>query len=136
MSPNLILVVWGVIAIIYSVSNYTSETSCIKYSKKNCFRFAQVPSNALHFPSNALSLDKSENKIKIELIDVKCDKNENGMQVNVVFSQPFDGIIYSQGYFSDPKCRYVDSPFCYQMEHIHSGYYIVYFIHFLITADT
>lgn len=65
----------------------------------------KVSSNALNFPSNLLSLDTSENKIKIELIDVKCDKNENGMQVNVVFSQPFDGIIYSQGFFNDPKCR-------------------------------
>ena len=73
--------------------------------KNNFILCAKVPLNALHFPSNALSLDKTENKIKIELIDVKCDKNENGMQVNVVFSHPFDGIIYSQGYFSDPKCR-------------------------------
>lgn len=67
--------------------------------------YAKVSSNALNFPSNALSLESTENLIKIELIDVKCDKNENGMQVSIVFSQPFDGIIYSQRYFSDPKCR-------------------------------
>lgn len=109
MSPNLILVVWGVIATIYSVSTTIELPLSCKTFKENCFSLSKVPSNALHFPSNALSLDKSENKIKIELIDVKCDKNENGMQVNVVFSQPFDGIIYSQGYFSDPKCRYLCS---------------------------
>ncbi|XP_055298909.1 mucin-2-like isoform X2 [Sitodiplosis mosellana] len=68
-----------------------------------------VLSNAAHLPSNALALRNSENRIKIELIDVKCDKNENGMHVTIQFSQPFEGIIYSQGYFNDPKCRYVSA---------------------------
>lgn len=63
-------------------------------------------SSASHLPSNALSLGKLENRFKIELIDVKCDKNEDGMHVTVEFSQPFEGIIYSQGFFGDPKCRY------------------------------
>lgn len=67
----------------------------------------KVSSNASNLPSNALSLGNSENNFnKIELIDVKCDKNENGMHVTIQFSQPFEGIIYSQGYFNDPKCRY------------------------------
>lgn len=29
------------------------------------------------------------------------------MIVTIDFEEPFDGIIYSQGYFNDPKCRYV-----------------------------
>lgn len=61
--------------------------------------------NASNLPANALAPRASENRIKIELIDVKCDKNEDSMQVTIEFSQPFEGIIYSQGYFNDPKCR-------------------------------
>lgn len=40
----------------------------------------------------------------IELIDVKCDAKA-GMIVTVEFEEVFSGIIYSQGYYSDPKCR-------------------------------
>lgn len=40
----------------------------------------------------------------VELIDVKCD-SKAGMLVTVEFEEEFSGIIYSQGYFSDPKCR-------------------------------
>jgi len=40
----------------------------------------------------------------VELIDVKCDAT-GGMQVVVEFEEVFSGIIYSQGYFGDPKCR-------------------------------
>jgi hypothetical protein len=40
----------------------------------------------------------------VELIDVKCD-SVNGMLVTVEFEEVFSGIIYSQGYYSDPKCR-------------------------------
>lgn len=40
----------------------------------------------------------------VELIDVKCDAKA-GMLVTVEFEEVFSGIIYSQGYFSDPKCR-------------------------------
>jgi hypothetical protein len=35
---------------------------------------------------------------------VKCDAKA-GMLVTVEFEEAFSGIIYSQGYFSDPKCR-------------------------------
>lgn len=71
-----------------------------------------MTANALHLPSkpnplNALAaLDTADNRNKIELIDVKCDKNENGMHVTIQFSESFDGIIYSQGFFNEPKCRY------------------------------
>ena len=40
----------------------------------------------------------------IETIDVKCDQ-KNGMLVTIEFEDEFSGVIYSQGYFSDPKCR-------------------------------
>lgn len=40
----------------------------------------------------------------IELIDVRCDAKA-GMIVTVEFEEVFSGIIYSQGYYSDPKCR-------------------------------
>jgi hypothetical protein len=40
----------------------------------------------------------------VELIDVKCDAKA-GMLVTVEFEEVFSGIIYSQGYYSDPKCR-------------------------------
>lgn len=36
-------------------------------------------------------------------IDVKCESN--GMIVSIEFEEPFDGIVYSRGYFNDPKCR-------------------------------
>lgn len=80
--------------------------------KQNVFNFFIICvcekelSSALHLLSNALSLGKLENRFKIELIDVKCDKNEDGMHVTVEFSQPFEGVIYSQGFFNDPECRY------------------------------
>lgn len=40
----------------------------------------------------------------VELIDVRCDA-KSGMIVTVEFEEVFSGIIYSQGYYSDPKCR-------------------------------
>lgn len=40
----------------------------------------------------------------VELIDVKCDAKA-GMLVTVEFEEVFSGIIYSQGYYSEPKCR-------------------------------
>ncbi|TDG42079.1 hypothetical protein AWZ03_011481, partial [Drosophila navojoa] len=44
----------------------------------------------------------------IEKIDVKCDTS-NGMIVEVEFAEIFNGVIYSQGYYNDPKCRYVSA---------------------------
>jgi hypothetical protein len=40
----------------------------------------------------------------IELIDVRCDAKA-GMIVTVEFEEVFSGIIYSQGYYAEPKCR-------------------------------
>ena len=40
---------------------------------------------------------------QITNLDVECEKD--GMTVNVQFSQPFDGVIYSKGHFGDSNCR-------------------------------
>lgn len=40
---------------------------------------------------------------KIQELNVQCTKS--GLTVSVEFDGPFDGVIYSKGYFSDPKCR-------------------------------
>lgn len=37
-------------------------------------------------------------------LDVKCD--EQGMNVRIEFDAPFNGIIYSKGYYKDMNCRY------------------------------
>ncbi|XP_068236797.1 uncharacterized protein [Palaemon carinicauda] len=47
------------------------------------------------------------NMAQITSLDVQCEKS--GMTVNVAFSQPFDGIIFSKGHFSNPACRYLDA---------------------------
>lgn len=60
-----------------------------------------------HSSANSLALPNSENEFKIELIDVKCDKDQDRMHITINFSQQFGGVIYSQGYFNDPKCKYV-----------------------------
>ncbi|XP_018027406.1 titin [Hyalella azteca] len=46
------------------------------------------------------------NMAMITDLDVICDKA--GMTVTIDFSQPFNGIIFSKGYYSDPACRYVE----------------------------
>ncbi|XP_066940239.1 adhesive plaque matrix protein-like isoform X1 [Macrobrachium rosenbergii] len=47
------------------------------------------------------------NMAQITSLDVQCEKS--GMTVNVEFSQPFDGVIFSKGHFSNPACRYLDA---------------------------
>ena len=43
------------------------------------------------------------NMPQISKMEVQCAKS--GMAVDVEFDQPFDGIIFSKGHFSDPACR-------------------------------
>jgi len=38
-------------------------------------------------------------------LDVTCEKT--GMTVNLQFSAPFNGVVFSKGHFSNPACRYV-----------------------------
>jgi len=45
------------------------------------------------------------NMATITDLQVACDKT--GMSVTIDFSQPFNGIIYSKGFYSDDRCRYV-----------------------------
>lgn len=40
----------------------------------------------------------------IDNIDVKC--GDKGMDVTIEFAEPFGGVIYSKGYFNDPKCKW------------------------------
>jgi len=39
-------------------------------------------------------------------LDAKCGRS--GMTVHVFFDQPFPGVIYSKGYYTDEDCHYVD----------------------------
>merc|ERR1719438_381998 len=38
-------------------------------------------------------------------LDVTCEKT--GMIVNLQFSAPFNGVVFSKGHFSNPACRYI-----------------------------
>lgn len=58
---------------------------------------------AIKSTRNAIAVPTSHDHTHIELIDVKCDTS--AMIVKIVFEETFSGIIYSQGYFKDPKCR-------------------------------
>ncbi|XP_023231691.1 cuticlin-1-like [Centruroides sculpturatus] len=42
---------------------------------------------------------------RIKSIDVQCQKGR--LSVKIEFDQPFNGLIYSKGYYSDHSCRYV-----------------------------
>lgn len=39
----------------------------------------------------------------ISRLDVKCDSR--GIEVTLDFDGPFSGLVYSKGYFDNPKCR-------------------------------
>lgn len=54
--------------------------------------------------SGKIRREVAPDHVHIQMIDVKCDADD-GMVVTVQFEQPFNGIIYSQSYFNDPKCR-------------------------------
>jgi len=53
----------------------------------------------------ALAASPMMNMATITDLQVACDKT--GMSVTIDFSQPFNGIIYSKGFYSDDRCRYV-----------------------------
>ncbi|CAH1110748.1 unnamed protein product [Psylliodes chrysocephalus] len=42
----------------------------------------------------------------IHALDVQCAKDM--MTINIEFNRPFDGVIYSKGYYNMPECRYVN----------------------------
>lgn len=39
----------------------------------------------------------------IDNIDVKC--TDRSMEVTIDFAEAFGGVVYSKGYFNDPKCK-------------------------------
>ncbi|XP_022253032.1 uncharacterized protein LOC111088153 [Limulus polyphemus] len=43
---------------------------------------------------------------QITTLDVRCERT--GMTVNVQFDRPYNGIIFSKGYYSIPSCQYVE----------------------------
>ncbi|CAG0893635.1 unnamed protein product [Darwinula stevensoni] len=43
------------------------------------------------------------NMPQIRNLDVECAKT--GMTVNIEFSTPFNGVIFSKGFYSNPACR-------------------------------
>lgn len=47
-----------------------------------------------------------QNGALIEMIDVKCNQDK-GMLVKLDFAEDFNGVVYSQGHFNEPRCRYV-----------------------------
>jgi hypothetical protein len=63
-----------------------------------------IESRAAIGNSRELKVAGGRGHTHIEMIDVQCDVNA-GMLVTVEFEEPFSGVIYSQGYFNDPKCR-------------------------------
>lgn len=65
---------------------------------------AQSRLNNAIVPFNAKSSGRGHTHI--EMIDVKCE-NGNDILVTIQFEDTFSGVIYSQGYFNDPKCRWV-----------------------------
>nr|XP_046918358.1 uncharacterized protein LOC124498614 [Dermatophagoides farinae] len=72
-----------------------------------------IPSNFYNNNNNnnKMPIDASQNELwpmvrpessMIKTINVKCEKNQ--MKVNIEFDRPFNGVIFSKGYYSDPKC--------------------------------
>jgi hypothetical protein len=51
----------------------------------------------------------------IQLVQAQCMKS-SGLSVTVEFDAPFDGVIYSKGHFSDPKCRYMNESIARELD--------------------
>nr|CAH7718630.1 unnamed protein product [Callosobruchus chinensis] len=49
--------------------------------------------------------DEDRHPPHIHAIDVECGKEM--MTINIEFNRPFNGVIYSKGYYNMPECRYV-----------------------------
>ena len=49
------------------------------------------------------TLHKVRLLFQITGLDVTCEKS--GMTVNLQFSAPFNGVVFSKGHFSNPACR-------------------------------
>ncbi|XP_034656521.1 adhesive plaque matrix protein isoform X1 [Drosophila subobscura] len=82
---------WALIVVIASGTDLNSDDSL---------------NDVLSYVTPTFNSETSLSVQSIEKIDVKCDQR-NGMTVEVDFLENFNGIIYSQGYYNDPKCTYV-----------------------------
>ncbi|KAK4884929.1 hypothetical protein RN001_001200 [Aquatica leii] len=64
------------------------------------------PSDTVHTTSIALPDDEDlKHPPHIHALDVQCSKEM--MTINIEFNRQFDGIIYSKGFYHNPKCIYV-----------------------------
>lgn len=55
------------------------------------------------FRENRQAIDELRDHTHINKIDVKC--SDTGFEVSIEFEATFTGLIYSKGYYDDPKCR-------------------------------
>ncbi|EDW39544.1 GL11883 [Drosophila persimilis] len=83
--------IWTLIVVITSGTDLNNDDSL---------------NDVLSYSTPTFNSETSLSAQNIEKIDVKCDQG-NGMTVEVDFLENFNGIIYSQGYYNDPKCTYV-----------------------------
>lgn len=65
---------------------------------------------------NEIAEHARHHHLDLKRLDVLC--TNLGMQVQLEFLEPFDGIVYSKGQFDNPKCRYVET--C--CVHVHGTY--------------
>lgn len=63
----------------------------------------QMVSAQLQFNDGQAADTLPSNMPAIESLEATCDGDN--MNVKVTLDRPYDGIIYSKGYFSDPACR-------------------------------
>lgn len=52
---------------------------------------------------NEIAEHARHHRLDLKRLDVVC--TNLGMQVNLEFLEPFEGIVYSKGHYGDPKCR-------------------------------
>lgn len=65
---------------------------------------------------NEIAEHARHHHLDLKRLDVLC--TNQGMQVQMEFLEPFDGIVYSKGQFDNPKCRYVKVPFQCNQKHL------------------
>ncbi|XP_075679050.1 uncharacterized protein LOC113798931 isoform X2 [Dermatophagoides pteronyssinus] len=71
------------------------------YQNNNMNNNNKLPSMDINNQNELWPMVRPESSM-IKTINVKCEKNQ--MKVNIEFDRPFNGVIFSKGYYSDPKC--------------------------------
>ncbi|XP_050443050.1 uncharacterized protein LOC126847068 [Adelges cooleyi] len=85
------------------------------FSQQTTTTFTNEPSEFLvtnpPFEANADSLQSNLNDVvhppHIHDMNVQCTKDM--MTIDVEFNRPYDGVIYSKGFYNNPECRYVNA---------------------------